>query len=87
MSVVIRLARFGSIHTPKYRVQVADSRFFRNGRFIETVGHYNPHPSGKDVGLRLDLKKIEGWVGKGARPTDRVAKLIKDATATQKASQ
>ncbi len=79
MPVVIRLARFGAVHTPKYRVQVADSRFFRNGRFIETVGHYNPNPEGKEVGLKLDLPKIEAWVKKGARPTDRVARLIKDA--------
>ena len=80
MAVVIRLARFGAVHTPKYRVQIADSRFAKNGRFIETVGHYNPNPAGKEVGLRLDLKRIEDWVKKGARPTDRVARLIKDAS-------
>lgn len=79
MAVVIRLARFGAVHTPKYRVQVADQRYSRNGRFIETVGHYNPNPQGKEVGLNLDLKKIEAWVKKGARPTDRVARLIQDA--------
>ena len=77
MPVVIRLARFGAVHTPKYRVQVADSRFFRNGRFIETVGHYNPNPAGKEVGLKLDMPKIEEWIKKGAQPSDRVAKLIK----------
>jgi len=83
MAVVIRLARFGAVHTPKYRVQVADSRFSRNGRFIETVGHYNPNPRGKEQGLRLDLEKIGEWIKKGARPTGRVSKLMQDATATK----
>jgi small subunit ribosomal protein S16 len=83
MPVVIRLARFGAVHTPKYRVQVADSRFFRNGRFIETVGHYNPNPEGKEEGLKLDLKRIEEWVKKGARPTDRVSNLIRTASKSK----
>jgi small subunit ribosomal protein S16 len=85
MAVVIRLARFGAVHTPKYRVQVADSRYARNGRFIETVGHYNPNPQGKEKGLHLDLPKIESWVKKGARPTERVSQLIRTAASTEKA--
>jgi small subunit ribosomal protein S16 len=82
MSVVIRLARFGSIHTPKYRIQVADQRRWRNGRFIETIGNYNPNPRGKEKELVLDLQKVEEWVKKGAQPTDRVARLIKTARTT-----
>lgn len=77
MPVVIRLSRGGSVHQPKYRVNVADSRFWRDGRFIETIGFYNPNPSGKEVGLKIDLTKYNEWVKKGAQPTDRVAYLAK----------
>ena len=81
MAVVIRLARFGATHTPKYRITVADSRRFRNSRFIEIIGFYNPKPLGKDVGLKLDLEKANDWIKKGAQPTDRVKTLIRQATA------
>lgn len=79
--VVIRLARLGAKKRPKYRVTVADSRFFRNGRFIEVVGHYNPNPRGQEQEVTLDLEKVKSWVGKGAQPTDRVKTLIKKAEA------
>ncbi len=77
--VVIRLARLGAKKRPKYRVTVADSRYFRNGRFIEVVGHYNPNPRGQEKEITLDLEKVKSWVGKGAQPTDRVKTLIKKA--------
>jgi small subunit ribosomal protein S16 len=79
--VVIRLARLGAKKRPKYRVTVADSRFFRNGRFIEVLGHYNPNPRGQEQEITLDLDKVKEWVGKGAQPTDRVKTLIKKAEA------
>lgn len=79
--VVIRLARLGAKKRPKYRVTVADSRYFRNGRFIEVVGHYNPNPRGQEKEITLDLEKVKAWVGKGAQPTDRVKTLIKKAEA------
>lgn len=79
--VVIRLARLGAKKRPKYRVTVADSRYFRNGRFIEVVGHYNPNPRGQEKEITLDLDKVKSWVGKGAQPTDRVKTLIKKAEA------
>ena len=79
--VVIRLARLGAKKRPKYRVTVADSRYFRNGRFIEVVGHYNPNPRGQEQEVTLDLEKVKSWVGKGAQPTDRVKTLIKKAEA------
>ena len=79
--VVIRLARLGAKKRPKYRVTVADSRYFRNGRFIEVVGHYNPNPRGQEQEITLDLDKVTSWVGKGAQPTDRVKTLIKKAEA------
>lgn len=79
--VVIRLARLGAKKRPKYRVTVADSRYFRNGRFIEVLGHYNPNPRGQEKEVTLDLEKVKSWVGKGAQPTDRVKTLIKKAEA------
>lgn len=78
--VVIRLARFGATHTPRYRVMVADQRRYRNSRFIENVGFYDPKASGKAPALDLDLEKINGWIKKGAQPTDRVKTLIKQAS-------
>ena len=79
--VVIRLARLGAKKRPKYRVTVADSRFFRNGRFIEVIGHYNPNPRGQEKEITLDLDAVKSWVEKGAQPSDRVKTLIKKAEA------
>ena len=80
--VVIRLARLGAKKRPKYRVTVADSRYFRNGRFIEVLGHYNPNPRGQEKEITLDLEKVKSWVSKGAQPSDRVKTLIKKAEAS-----
>ena len=81
--VVIRLARFGQTHAPKYRVTVADQRRAAGGKFIEILGSYNPSPQGKDPGLVLDLEKTKSWIAKGAQPTKRVQSLIKKAEAGQ----
>ncbi len=75
--VVIRLARYGAKKVPKYRIMVADSRRWRNGKFIENIGYYNPNPQGQDKKLVFDLKKAKEWVLKGAQPSDRVQTLIK----------
>lgn len=75
--VVIRLARCGSTHRPKYRIAVADNRRSATGKYIEIVGNYNPFPKGKDVPLILDMPKIKDWISKGAQPTKRVQSLIK----------
>jgi small subunit ribosomal protein S16 len=83
MAVVIRLARFGGTHSPKYRVTVSDQRRFRDSKYIEIVGFYNPQPRGKDVGLKLEMEKINDWIKKGAQPTDRVKHLIKLAGKAQ----
>ena len=77
--VVIRLARFGSTHSPKYRITVADSRRWVKGKFIEVIGQFNPNPRGQEVKLNLDLDKAKGWISKGAQPSDRVKRLIKIA--------
>ena len=79
--VVIRLARGGSKKRPFYHVVVTDSRNRRDGRYIERVGFFNPIANEKEEGLRLDASRIEYWVSQGAKPSDRVAKLIKQAEA------
>ena len=77
MSMKIRLARGGSKKRPFYRIVAADSRMPRDGRFIERVGSYNPMvPKDHEERLSLDGEKIAAWIGKGAQPTDRVARLM-----------
>ena len=83
--VVIRLARGGSTHKPKYRITVADSRRSSTGKFLEVLGTYNPSPSGKDPGLVFDLVKANEWIQKGAKPTKRVQYLMKKAQDFAKA--
>ncbi|AJJ20153.1 30S ribosomal protein S16 [Yersinia sp. 2544 StPb PI] len=77
--VTIRLARGGAKKRPFYQVVVTDSRNARDGRFIERVGFFNPIAAGQAEALRLDLDRIEHWVGLGATVSDRVSALIKDA--------
>jgi small subunit ribosomal protein S16 len=77
--VTIRLQRGGAKKRPFYQVVVADSRFARDGRFIERIGFFNPTASGQEEKLRLDLERVEHWVSKGAGLSDRVARLVKDA--------
>ncbi len=77
--VTIRLQRGGAKKRPFYQVVVADSRRARNGRFIENVGFFNPTAQGQAERLRLDLERVEYWVGVGAGLSDRVASLVKEA--------
>jgi small subunit ribosomal protein S16 len=79
--VSIRLARGGSKKRPFYHIVVTDSRNRRDGRYIERIGFFNPVASGQSEGLRLDTERAAHWVSKGAQPTERVAKLIKQASA------
>jgi small subunit ribosomal protein S16 len=79
--VTIRLARGGAKKRPFYSVVVADSRRARDGRFIEKVGFFNPIAAGQEEKLRIDIDRVEHWVGVGAQMSDRVAKLVKDAKA------
>ncbi|QDK37893.1 30S ribosomal protein S16 [Bdellovibrio sp. NC01] len=81
MAVVIRLARMGSKHDPKYRITVADSRRYVTGKFLDILGTYNPTPRGADKKVELDLVKVQDWIKKGAQPTDRVKHVIKLAQA------
>ncbi len=77
--VTIRLARHGAKKRPFYQIVVADSRYAATGRYIEKVGFFNPIAQGQEEGLRLDLDRVNHWVGQGASLSDRVAKLVKDA--------
>ena len=80
--VTIRLQRGGAKKRPFYQVVVADSRYARDSRFIEKIGFFNPQASGQAERLRLDLARVDHWVGHGAKVSDRVAHLIKDAAKT-----
>jgi small subunit ribosomal protein S16 len=77
--VSIRLSRGGAKNRPFYHVVVTDSRSGRDGRYIERLGFFNPLARGKEERLRLDNERVEYWKANGAQPSDRVAKLIKDA--------
>lgn len=77
MALKLRLARHGAKKRPYYRIVVADSRSPRDGRFIEIVGRYNPMLGKDDENrVQLDIDKCKEWLGKGARPTDRVARFL-----------
>ena len=75
MAVKIRLRRMGAKKTPFYRVVVADSRYPRNGRFIEEVGTYNPLTDPATV--NIDAEAVKKWISNGAQPTDTVKALLK----------
>lgn len=79
--VSIRLARGGSKKRPFYHVTVADSRRFRDGRFIERVGFFNPIARGQEERLRIDTERLQYWISQGAQCSDRVAKLVKESAA------
>jgi small subunit ribosomal protein S16 len=71
----IRLRRAGTTKKPHYRVVVADSRCWRDGRFVEILGHYDPRT---DPGtISIDTTRAEYWISKGARPSDTVRSLLK----------
>jgi small subunit ribosomal protein S16 len=81
--VVIRLSRSGSKKRPFYHLSVADERNPRDGRFIERVGFFNPVARGSEEALRVDAARVEYWMSKGAQPSARVAKLLKDNAKAQ----
>lgn len=77
---MIRLARVGARKQPYYRVVVIEKDRARNGRSVEVVGTYNPRTSPASVDLKME--RIEYWKGKGAQPSDRVAKLLHSGPST-----
>jgi small subunit ribosomal protein S16 len=75
MSVRVRLTRVGSKKNPIWRVVVADQRSPRDGRFIETIGHYNPQTEPSTI--RIDEERLQHWLARGAQPTGTVKQLVK----------
>ncbi len=75
MAVKIRLRRIGAKKAPFYRVVVADSRYPRDGRFIEEIGYYDPTKQPSVV--KIDGEKAKKWIANGAQPTDTVKALLK----------
>ena len=78
--VTIRLARGGSKKRPFYHIHVTDSRRARDGKYIERIGFFNSVARGHEERLRVDTDRIEHWVKLGAGISDRVSRLIKEAS-------
>ena len=77
--VKIRLRRMGAKKAPFYRIVVADSRYPRDGRFIEEIGYYNPLT--KPAPVNVDVDRAQAWIKTGAQPTETVRDLLKKAGA------
>ena len=75
--VKIRLRRMGAKKNPFYRIVVADSRYPRDGRFIEELGTYNPMTS--EAAVQIDAERAQAWIKNGAQPTDTVRGILKKA--------
>ena len=75
--VTIRLSRGGAKKRPFYHFVVTDSRNRRDGRYIERLGFFNPVARGGETKVKLDLERVDYWIGQGAQPSSRVAQLIK----------
>ena len=75
--VKIRLRRMGAKKAPFYRVVVADSRYPRDGRFIEEIGTYDPRQ--EPAAINIDVERAQAWLKTGAQPTDTVRDLLKKA--------
>lgn len=81
MAVKMRLRRMGAKKNPFYRVVVADSRYPRDGRFIEEIGTYDPLKEPAEI--KIDVEKAKKWISNGAQPTDTVRSLLKKAGVIQ----
>jgi small subunit ribosomal protein S16 len=77
MPLKIRMARAGTKKRPVYHIVVADSRYPRDGRFIERLGYFNPLlPKDNAERLKFDIEKAKSWLSKGATPTDRILRFL-----------
>ena len=79
--VRIRLKRMGRKHRPSYRVTAVDSRRSRDGSTIEELGYYDPGNKNPDLRCRLEIERIDYWLGKGAQPSETVVHLIRKSRA------
>jgi small subunit ribosomal protein S16 len=85
MSMKIRLARGGSKKRPHYSIVATDSRMPRDGRFLEKLGTYDPMlAKDNENRVRMDLDRVKHWLGQGAQPTDRVARMLEAAGVLEK---
>ncbi|MEL6167505.1 MAG: 30S ribosomal protein S16 [Pseudomonadota bacterium] len=85
MAMKIRLARGGSKKRPFYSIVAADSRMPRDGRFIEKLGTYNPLlPKDSEDRVKMNVERVEYWLGQGAQPTDRIARMLEAAGKLEK---
>ena len=85
MSMKIRLARGGSKKRPFYRIVAADSRMPRDGRYIEKLGTYNPLlPKDSEERVKMNMERIQYWIGQGAQPTDRISRMLEAAGVIEK---
>lgn len=85
MAMKIRLARGGSKKRPFYRIVASDSRMPRDGRFIEKLGTYNPLlPKDSEERVKMDMERIQYWLGQGAQPTDRISRFLEAAGVIEK---
>lgn len=85
MAMKIRLARGGSKKRPFYRIVAADSRMPRDGRFIEKLGTYNPLlPKDSEERVKMNMERVQYWLGEGAQPTDRIARMLEAAGLREK---
>jgi small subunit ribosomal protein S16 len=79
MAVCLRLTRMGAKKKPFYRIVAADNRMPRDGRYLEKVGHYDPMT--EPPVIKVDLDRVDYWIGVGAQPSDTVSQLIAKARA------
>ena len=85
MAIKIRLARGGSKKRPFYSIVAADSRMPRDGRFIEKLGTYNPLlPKDSEERVKMDMERVQYWLGQGAQATDRVSRFLEAAGTVEK---
>lgn len=85
MAMKIRLARAGSKKRPFYRIVATDSRMPRDGRFIEKLGTYNPLlPKDSEERVKMDIERVQYWLGQGAQPTDRITRFLEAAGMAEK---
>ena len=88
MAMKIRLARGGSKKRPFYAIVASDSRMPRDGRFIEKLGTYSPLlPKDSEDRIKMNMERVQYWLGQGAQPTDRVARFLEAAGAKPKAER
>jgi small subunit ribosomal protein S16 len=88
MSLKIRMARAGTKKRPVYHIVVADSRYPRDGRFIERLGYFNPLlPKDNADRLKFDIEKAKGWLDKGATPSDRILRFLDAAGVRKRAAR